>query len=108
MDFTLYALIKKYVKQSIENIEGFEKGKSAYEIAVEQGFQGSEQEWLKSLQGETPYIGENGNWFVGTLDTGVSARPAGEVELENYYSKEDLIALTDEEILEICKNKGDN
>lgn len=104
MDFTLYALLKTYVKQSIENIEGFEKGKSAYEIAVENGFQGSEQEWLQSLQGESPYIGENGNWFVGTLDTGVSATPKVEdVNLEGYYHEANLIALTKEEILEICK-----
>lgn len=101
MDFTLYALLKTYVKQSIENIE---KGKSAYEIALDNGFEGTEQEWLRSLQGETPYIGENGNWFVGTLDTGVSATPKVEdINLENYYSKEDLIALSKEEILEICK-----
>lgn len=101
MDFTLYALLKTYVKQSIENIE---TGKSAYEIALDNGFEGTEQEWLRSLQGETPYIGENGNWFVGTLDTGVSAAPKVEdINLENYYSKEDLIALSKEEILEICK-----
>lgn len=104
MDFTLYALLKTYVKQSIENIEGFEAGKSAYEIAIDNGFEGTEQEWLRSLQGETPYIGENGNWFVGTLDTGVSATPKVEdIDLEKYYSKEDLIALSKEEILEICK-----
>jgi hypothetical protein len=104
MDFTLYALLKTYVKQSIENIEGFEKGKSAYEIALDNGFEGTEQEWLKSLQGETPYIGENGNWFVGTLDTNVSAIPKLEdTVLDQYYSKEDLIALSKEEILEICK-----
>ena len=106
MNFTMYALMKTYVKQSIENIEGFEKGKSAYEIALDNGFEGTEQEWLKSLQGETPYIGENGNWFVGALDTGVSAVPKVEdfhLNLEKYYSKEDLIALSKEEILEICK-----
>ena len=62
------------------------------------------QEWLQSLQGESPYIGDNGNWFVGTLDTGVSATPKVEdLDLSNYYSKEDLIALSKEEILEICK-----
>ena len=100
----MYALLKTYVKQSIENIEGFEAGKSAYEIALDNGFKGTEQEWLRSLQGETPYIGENGNWFVGTLDTGVSATPKiKDVDLEQYYSKEDLIALSKEEILEICK-----
>ena len=99
MDFKLYSLLKTYVQQSIENIENFEKGKSAYEIALDNGFQGSEQEWLKSLQGETPYIGENGHWFVGTLDTGVVAVPS----IDGYYSQENLVALTHNEILEICK-----
>lgn len=104
MNFTMYALLKTYVKQSIENIEGISKGKSAYEIALDNGFQGTEQEWLKSLQGETPYIGENGNWFVGSLDMGVAAIPKVEdLNLDNYYSKENLIALSKEEILEICK-----
>ena len=104
MNFTLYALLKTYVQQTIQSSEL--KGKSAYEIALENGFEGTEQEWLKSLQGEAPYIGENGNWFVGTLDTGVSATPKVEdfhLVLEKYYSKEDLIALSKEEILEICK-----
>lgn len=31
---------------------------------------------LKGKPGETPYVGENGNWWVGETDTGVSA--AGE------------------------------
>lgn len=30
-------------------------GKSAYEIAVENGFEGTEQEWLKSLEGKSAY-----------------------------------------------------
>lgn len=103
MDFTLYALMKAYVKQSIENVKEFKAGKSAYEIALDNGFIGTEKEWLQSLQGKTPYIGENGNWFVGTLDTGVSASPKVDIDLNKYYSKEDLIALSKEEILEICK-----
>ncbi len=97
MDFTTYALLKSYVKQQIKAVEN--KSKSAYEIAVDNGFKGTEQEWLKSLQGESPYIGENGNWFVGTLDTGVPATP----DLSDYYSQENLIPLTKDEILEICK-----
>lgn len=32
-------------------------GKSAYEIAVDNGFEGTEQEWLDSLQGYTPQKG---------------------------------------------------
>ena len=54
-------------------------GKSAYEIAVQNGYSGSEQQWIQSLigkPGDTPYIGTNGNWFVGAIDTGVAATPS--------------------------------
>ncbi len=49
-------------------------GESAYEIAVRNGFSGSEAEWLKTLQGETPVIGDNGNWFIDGKDTGLPSR----------------------------------
>ena len=35
-------------------------GKSAYEIAVEHGFEGSESEWLESLKGEDGVDGKDG------------------------------------------------
>src|SRR5699024_4373232 len=37
-----------------------EPGKSAYEIAVEHGFEGSEEEWLASLKGEKGDTGPQG------------------------------------------------
>ncbi len=44
-------------------------GKSAYEIAVEHGFEGTEEEWLESLKGQKGDKGNNGqdgsNWHVG-------------------------------------------
>lgn len=67
-------------------------GKSAYEIAVENGFEGDEAAWLASLKGAdgkpgadgtpgangkdgtTPTIGSNGNWYLGTEDTGKPSR----------------------------------
>lgn len=59
------------------------QGKSAYEIAVMHGFEGTEEEyvqWLKygkdgadGKDGITPHIGENENWWIGNKDTGVSA-----------------------------------
>ena len=52
-------------------------GKSAYEIAVDNGFVGTETEWLESLKGNDgiiPNIGANGNWFIGDTDTGVTAQ----------------------------------
>lgn len=55
-------------------------GESAYDIAQKHGFEGTEQEWVESLNGEdgvdgqTPYIGENGNWWIGDTDTGTKAK----------------------------------
>lgn len=59
-------------------------GKSAYEIAVDNGFVGTETEWLESLKGEqgdkgdsgtTPHIDETTkNWFIGDVDTGILAQ----------------------------------
>jgi hypothetical protein len=49
-------------------------GKSAYDLAVENGFKGTVEDWLNSLKGQngqTPYIGENGHWFIGDIDTNV-------------------------------------
>lgn len=98
MDITTYILAKKYV-DSVLSSSGALKGDSAYEVAVKNGFQGSETEWLKSLEGVTPHIGENGNWFLGEEDLGVTASP----DLGGYFNEENLIALSDEEILKICQ-----
>ncbi len=52
-------------------------GKSAYQIALDNGFEGTQEEWLKSLHGAngyTPRIGNNGNWFIGSTDTGFASR----------------------------------
>ena len=71
--------------------EDLPRGKSAYEVAVENGFSGTEAEWLASLKGEpgapgapgkdgtdgkTPYVGDNGNWYIGADDTGKPSRGA--------------------------------
>ena len=98
MDITTYILAKKYV-DSVLSGAGALKGESAYDIAVKNGFQGSEVEWLNSLEGTTPHIGENGNWFLGEEDLGIIAAP----DLGGYFSEANLTALSKEEILEICK-----
>ena len=43
-------------------------GKSAYEIAVENGFQGSEEEWLESLVGDDGYTPIKGKDYFTTED----------------------------------------
>lgn len=56
-------------------------GKSAYEIAVENGFKGTEEEWLASLKGEKGDPGQSGV-YVGTgdmpADCNVQIDPDGE------------------------------
>ena len=71
------------VKEYVDN-KPSRNGKSAYDIAVDNGFTSTEKEWLDSLKGEpgdpgsngiSPHIDENsGNWFIGDTDTGVSAK----------------------------------
>lgn len=76
MDLITYLLARKYVDQKI-TAEGGVAGKSAYEIAVQNGFKGTEVEWLESLKGEVP-------------------------DLSLFYSEQNLISLTSEEIIKIC------
>ncbi len=81
MDIVTYALLKKYVKASLVGAGALvgQDGKSAYEIAVANGYSGSEQEWIASLAGvpgESPHIGGDGHWYIGAVDTGISATPS--------------------------------
>ena len=51
------------------------RGYSAYEIAVQNGFVGTEEAWLESLKGEdgsTPYI-VDGYWYIDGQNTNVKA-----------------------------------
>ena len=75
-----------------------DKRYAIYLLAVESGYTGTYEEWLASIKGEkgdkgdkgdngtngtngengkdglTPYIGENGNWWIGTTDLNVKAQ----------------------------------
>lgn len=54
IDLVTLALAKNYTEAAIAGageIKG-EDGKSAYQIAVENGFEGTEVEWLESLKGD--------------------------------------------------------
>ena len=75
MDITSLLIARKYVDDSLAGA-GAVKGKSAFEVAQANGFSGSEKDWLASLNGTTPHIGENGHWFIGDTDTGVIASPS--------------------------------
>lgn len=56
------AATKQYVDSAVENIASTpgDDGKSAYEIALDEGFEGSESEWLESLKGKDGDRGEQG------------------------------------------------
>jgi len=69
-------------------------GKSAYELAVDNGFEGTEEEWLASLKGEDGVIGSDGasayeiavdNGFEGTEEEWLASLRASE-----YASEEGL------------------
>ena len=50
-----------------------------YLLAKKDGYTGTYEQWLASIKGadgvdgKTPFIGDNGNWWIGTTDTGVKA-----------------------------------
>lgn len=132
MDIISLILSKKYIEDTLAGA-GALAGKSAYDIACDNGFKGTPTEWLASLQGDTPTIGPSGTWVIGDYDTGVIASPnlAGyatedfvksqlkNLDLTEYAKKTyvqdlieqlempegtiNMIALTTEEILAICK-----
>ena len=114
MDISAYILAKKYVDATLKGA-GALTGKSAYEIAVENGFVGTPAQWLESLKGSTPYINSEGMWIIGDQETGVMATPDTtdlatkkfvEELIANMQIPENItniVALTTEEILEICK-----
>ncbi len=58
---------------------------AVYQLYVQNGGTMTYEEWLASIKGEkgdpgedgkTPYIGSNGNWWIGEVDTGVKAAGA--------------------------------
>lgn len=71
-----------YIKNKPITTNGVD-GKSAYELAVDNGYSGTIQQWLDSLKGQdgtngtngtTPHIDQiTGNWFIGETNTGVKA-----------------------------------
>ena len=91
MDIITYALCKKKIEQALNGAgalkgEKGDPGKSAYELAVDAGYTGTVDDWLESLKGapgHTPYIGDNNNWFINGVDTGVSATGNVEISTEN-------------------------
>lgn len=69
IDLVTLALAKNYTEATVAGAGGIkgEDGKSAYQIAVENGFLGTESEWLASLKGEKGQDGKN--YEVETIES---------------------------------------
>lgn len=71
-------------------------GKFAYEIAVDNGFNGTVEKRLESLKGQngiSPHVGENGNWLIGDIDTEVAVAanniiPIPSGEIDSYFQND--------------------
>lgn len=83
--------IKVYAKWLPEDSQLTKELKYVYLLATNSGFfTGTYEDWLETVRGEqglpgrdginglTPFIGVNGNWWIGSLDTGVYA---GDVQI---------------------------
>lgn len=91
MDIITYILSKRYIDDSLAGA-GAIQGKSAYEIACDNGFTGTPTEWLESLKGDTPQISAQGTWVIGDIDTGIIASPS----LAGYATEEFVKSMIDE------------
>ena len=79
-------------------------GKSAYQIAVEQGYQGSESDWLSSLKGNKGDKGEKGNTGAkgNPGQNGAEGKSAYAIAVEHGYENSE-----DEWLLSLKGEKGD-
>ena len=83
-----------------DGVDGID-GKSAYELALDSGFEGTEQEWLDSLQGysgtdgksayevavDGGFVGDEAAWLASLNGTdGIDGKTAYEIAVENGYT----------------------
>lgn len=64
-------------------------GRSAYEEAVKQGYEGSEEEWLKTLEGKSAFELAVSRGYTGDLDswlTSIKGKTAYQAALEGGFS----------------------
>ena len=71
-------------KPGANGVNGMD-GKSAYELAVENGYNGTVEEWLASLVGEVGATGQNGTDGVNGED-GANGKSAYELAVEKGYT----------------------
>lgn len=77
-----YALSRKYTKKSLQGA-GALAGKTAYEVAVDNGYTGTEQEWLESLKASPEEllsddeISEELTWSSAKISEELKNNPGG-------------------------------
>ena len=112
-DKTLFLATEEFVRDAVKNIEltpgpkgdqgekgnTGDNGKSAYEIAKELGYQGTEEEWLESLKGPQGIQGDVGPEGPAGLDG--TFDPEAEFDVLNTEDKTVLGAIN--ELSEIMK-----
>ncbi len=84
-DYSSTVEVEKMVIQYVETIPVGKDGQSAYETAVQQGFTGSETEWLESLKGSSGEKGEKGDPGEPGKD-GDAGRSAYDIAVEIGFS----------------------
>lgn len=72
------AAFAKKITDALEEAGALEDGKSAYQLALDHGFKGSEEEWLESLNGEDGKDGQDGK-------DGTNGKSAYEIALANGF-----------------------
>lgn len=112
-------------QQLLQDIKSGASGKSAFDIAVDNGFEGTETEWLESLKGKNGIDGENGadgkngedgqpgvngengadgksayelaveQGYTGTLEDWLSEMKP---DMSNYYNKSEVALLVERKI----------
>lgn len=82
-------------------------GKSAYEIALEHGFIGSEDEWLASLKGEKGEQGEQGIQGIQGEQGQDGADGKTPVKGIDYFTEADIAEITNKVIANLPKYNGE-
>lgn len=82
------------------------RGLSAYEVAVENGFQGTEEEWLESLKGSVPFATAEVTGIMKLYDeTGENVDGAMTQRAVTHEIRDKMpYSITAEDILEITRH----
>ena len=99
---------KKDINDKIDDIQ-LKEGASAYEVAVENGFEGSEEAWLQSLHGQDGKDGKDGYTPVKDVDyfdgkNGKDGKDGQNGKSAYQYAQEGGFTGTEEEFMELLAN----